>query len=222
MNGLNFAIIEQAIDDYKNIVMGKEEITHDCNLYEIEQFLQSGWCDSLLHDSMLSCKDLLDYVHKFKREWEEQNGTPEPDMDAIKRRALSNKCIAIMCVETGKIYFGTRAAAGAMHTKPGQVARSLKNENITAGGYHFRTVYNPYNDGIWGRRQSQNKPNEHTGERGSYKKVRCIDTGKVYINTKQASKELGIPARKISRCARGSTKHAGGMRWEYTDDDVIP
>ena len=30
MNGLNIAIVEQAIIDYKNIVMGKEEITVTC------------------------------------------------------------------------------------------------------------------------------------------------------------------------------------------------
>lgn len=47
------------------------------------------------------------------------------------------------------------------------------------------------------------------------KKVRCIETGKVYEVISDASKEMGIERRYISASCRHKRKSAGGYTWEY-------
>lgn len=47
------------------------------------------------------------------------------------------------------------------------------------------------------------------------KKVRCIETGKVYEVINDASKEMGIERRYISASCRHKRKSAGGYTWEY-------
>ena len=221
MNGLNIAIIAQAVDDYKKIVAGLQEETCNCNLREIESFFKSDWCENLLQNTNYNPTDLLNLVHAYKEQWEREHPETE-DFDEIKQRAIMGKCIAIRCVETGQLYYGVRAAARGTYSNAYQISRSIHDENFTAGGYHFRIVYDPYADNDWNRRTRKTEANENKGKRGSYKKVRCIDTGVVYVNCSDAGKKLHIPARKISRCARGAAKHAGGLRWEYTDENVIP
>lgn len=46
-------------------------------------------------------------------------------------------------------------------------------------------------------------------------KVRCIETGVVYLSVRSAGKELGIDPTGISCCCRGKQKTAGGYHWEY-------
>lgn len=53
------------------------------------------------------------------------------------------------------------------------------------------------------------------------KAVRCVETGKVYRSTIEASKEMGIHVSQIRACAR-KQKHyntAGGYHWEYLEDN---
>ena len=53
-------------------------------------------------------------------------------------------------------------------------------------------------------------------------KVRCINTGKIYRSTREASRDTGIDNSFISKCCRGKYKTAGKdkytgepLRWEY-------
>lgn len=50
---------------------------------------------------------------------------------------------------------------------------------------------------------------------GKTRFVKCIDTGKAYVSTKQAERETGVYHSHISKCCSGKAKTAGGMRWEY-------
>lgn len=47
------------------------------------------------------------------------------------------------------------------------------------------------------------------------KKVRCVETGKVYDVINDAMKELGIDSRGISAVCKHKRKSAGGYKWEY-------
>lgn len=47
------------------------------------------------------------------------------------------------------------------------------------------------------------------------KAVRCIETNKVQIGTREAEKETGILHSGISRACSGEQKTAGGFHWEY-------
>ena len=51
----------------------------------------------------------------------------------------------------------------------------------------------------------------------SYRKVRNIDTGKIYKCIAEATKEFGLSRTSISNCLSKKSKTAGGYRWEYVD-----
>lgn len=52
--------------------------------------------------------------------------------------------------------------------------------------------------------------------------VLCIDTGILYSNAKEASRQTGINNVNISSAARGERKRAGGYTWLYLEELNIP
>lgn len=52
-------------------------------------------------------------------------------------------------------------------------------------------------------------------ENKTSKPVRCIDTGIVYANAREADRETGISYKSISNCANGKQKATKGTRWEF-------
>lgn len=49
------------------------------------------------------------------------------------------------------------------------------------------------------------------------KKIRCIETGKVYKSMTEASRQTGVNLGKICMVARGTRVTAGGYKWEYVN-----
>ena len=52
------------------------------------------------------------------------------------------------------------------------------------------------------------------------KKIKCIDTGKIYDSMISASQELGVSQGSISKCCNGKRKSAGGYHFEYVYEDT--
>ena len=53
------------------------------------------------------------------------------------------------------------------------------------------------------------------------KRVKNLDTGKIYKSVKDASDDTGIRQSNISRVCRGEGKKAGGFHWAYIDENTI-
>jgi len=47
------------------------------------------------------------------------------------------------------------------------------------------------------------------------KKVRCIETGKIYSAISEAEIETGVKRKNISHCCNGEQNTAGGFHWEF-------
>jgi hypothetical protein len=47
------------------------------------------------------------------------------------------------------------------------------------------------------------------------KPVRCINTGKVYVNARAANNATGISYKEISACCNGKRKSVKGTQWEF-------
>lgn len=47
------------------------------------------------------------------------------------------------------------------------------------------------------------------------RKIRCIDTGKIYVSISAAARELGISEGALSLTLKGKQKSTYGMRFEY-------
>jgi len=54
------------------------------------------------------------------------------------------------------------------------------------------------------------------------KSILCIETNKIYKNSIEAQKELGIIASNIRECCRGKRKTAGKLHWKDVNLDIIP
>lgn len=50
------------------------------------------------------------------------------------------------------------------------------------------------------------------------KSVRCVDTGKIYLSTIEAAKEVGCSPSAIGKAATGVIKKVKGYTWEYIDN----
>lgn len=51
------------------------------------------------------------------------------------------------------------------------------------------------------------------------KKVRCVETGRVFNSMNEAGDFMDIAPQNISSAVRGKHKTAGGYRWEYVNDE---
>lgn len=124
-----------------------------------------------------------------------------------KTRVLSNRCRRIICTDTMEIFpsyieamehFGLKSQASLTNVCSGTLP--------DCHGWHFRW----YDEG-----KSYEKTKRHYSYK--YRRVRCIETGVVYTGLNEAVKQTGIAA--IWDALNGRQKTAGGLHWEYTNDE---
>jgi len=53
----------------------------------------------------------------------------------------------------------------------------------------------------------------------NHKKVKCVETGVVYISSIDAFNKTGIDNSSIGKCCKGKRKKAGGFTWVYVVED---
>ena len=59
---------------------------------------------------------------------------------------------------------------------------------------------------------------EQNSNKRNVKKVKCVETGKIYISVADAKRDTGANDIVIGRCLKGLGKTAGGYHWRYADD----
>lgn len=53
---------------------------------------------------------------------------------------------------------------------------------------------------------------------GEYRRVRCLETSKIYSGLTAAAKELGLKATSIRQCCIGELYTTGGLHWKYASE----
>lgn len=108
--------------------------------------------------------------------------------------------------------------------------RAAWNKGLQANNAGKKCVYKPdtlellyvdpselasYENNGWitGNPKSGRKNGKGTRDR----KVRCIDTGKIFNSLKDAATSVGIGSTAIHQCLKGKSKTAGGYHWEYVE-----
>lgn len=64
---LRTALIETAIDDYKELTLGHGMPGASCNIREIEAFFNSGWCAMLLVGMDITGPEILEQLHEWAK-----------------------------------------------------------------------------------------------------------------------------------------------------------
>lgn len=59
------------------------------------------------------------------------------------------------------------------------------------------------------------KGKNRLGKNSNAKKVMCIETKEVFNSTIEADIKLGVAKGCVAHCAKGNTKTAGGLHWQY-------
>ena len=81
---------------------------------------------------------------------------------------------------------------------------------------HFITELKPeLNSDITGKGSNPNKGQIRTANKLRWRKVVCLETGKVYDNLQLAADDTGANRVSINNCCKGVRKTAGGFTWRY-------
>lgn len=110
---------------------------------------------------------------------------------------------AVRCIETGEIYYSASYAqekTGVYHTN---ILRACYGKCGSAGGLHWEFV----ND--------EDKKKAKAFNNKAVRRIKCIETNKIYESITEASKELEIGLSAITNALNGRSKTAGKYHWEY-------
>ena len=111
---------------------------------------------------------------------------------------------SVYCYELRKYFASITDAAKETGANASSISACCSGKQATAGGY--RWSYFEVNG-----HSIANRP----AAKGKVRKVKCVETGKVYESAAEAGRKTGVSAGGISACCRGSQKTAGGYRWIY-------
>lgn len=132
---------------------------------------------------------------KTKARWE--NG----DFDDI------HKC-KVICLETGIIYGSIEEASKLTKSCRANIGKCCRGNMKTANGFHWQ-YYNQELDSEEYRQYLI----DYIGK-GHYKKIQCIETGKIYNSIKEASIETNVNYSTLASAVKGRLKTCGGYHWK--------
>lgn len=116
---------------------------------------------------------------------------------------------AVRCVETGMEYQSLAEAARDSGVLANTIRLAAKGDRRTAGGFTWEYV-----DGA---------PRKHGHKRGnqpSAKRVRCVETGRVFTSLGDAARTLGLKSGNSIKYAIDRCGTSGSYHWEYVDEEA--
>ncbi len=111
---------------------------------------------------------------------------------------------SVYCYELRKYFPSITDAARETGANASSISACCKGKKDRAGGYRW-TYFEVGGQSIGNRAPAK----------GRVRKVKCVETGKVYESAAEAGRQTGVSASGISACCRSSQKTAGGYRWVY-------
>ena len=137
----------------------------------------------------------------------EYNTLSKEEVKDVLKTGSSKIEIAVRCIETGVEYPSIRAAERDSGVSATSIRLVAKGDRTKARGFTWEYV-----DG------APKKCGHKGGNHPSARKVRCVETGRLFTSLGDAARTLGLKSgnsikRAIDRCGT-----SGGYHWEYVDD----
>ena len=125
----------------------------------------------------------------------------------------------VICIETGKIYYGTTEAERQTGISNKQISKVCLGKQKKAGNYHWKyvsevgeTIREELRTSIY-ENDIKHLSEEH--KKKLSKPIRCVETNTIYYGSHEAEKQTGISHSNITQVCKGRVKTAGGYHWEY-------
>lgn len=143
--------------------------------------------------------NLINHTEETKQKLSQiMKGKKHTEIAKQKMREHTNK-IAVLCIETNKIYESMRAAARETGIDPSSISRCCKGKQITAGNYHWKFI----------------DTNIQIREDKRFRPVQCITTGKKYISIAEAARDTNSDFSNIKKVCDGKYKTTNKLKWKY-------
>lgn len=160
--------------------------------------------------------------HKHRQEYYETHKHPNEGKFGKDSSGITRK---VRCIQTGDVFGAvSEAERWCGSCKVGECCRGLRKH---AGKHPVKKIQLSWeyadNDA-----EITIICNEQIQQRKTIKKIKCINTGKVFDNAKEAARFYNMEknSSNISRCCKGERKTAGkdpvtgeSLRWEYYEEE---
>ena len=142
--------------------------------------------------------------------WIKKYNSTEIGYNIAKGGHITGKQRAVVCLETNKVYDSILECCKELDLLPGMVGAVCSGRKGSHKNLHFAYIDNGI---IQSKRLKKCK---------EPKKVMCYETGVVYKDCLQASKDLGLSRNAVSEVAYGRTPTCNGMHFFFIDKNWKP
>ena len=118
----------------------------------------------------------------------------------LKMKRSQKRKKKVICLETNIIYESTMEIQRKLGYNNTNISACCNGKLYTAYGFHWRYL---------------NDKKEINNIDKRKRKVRCVETNKIYESVSMAAKELNLQRPNITHCCQGELKTTGGFHWEY-------
>ncbi len=144
----------------------------------------------------------------------------------MNEETKAKKSKPVICIETGKVYYGVREAERQTGISYKSISRVCLGKRKKTGNYHWKyvsevgkTITEEIKINIL--KNDKKCISEDTKKKLSIP-IRCIETNTVYYGSREAEKQTGISHSNIIQVCKGRVKTAGGYHWEYANvNDIV-
>lgn len=138
----------------------------------------------------------------------------EEGVDYSRNQYYNKINYLIIRIEDAKGYFSYKEAAMDNNRSVSTICDAVLGKTKTANGYHWEK-FNPLID--YKKNEFYNK--KRLKKPTNYKKVICVETGKIYDSQSEAARDIGYKVSgDIGRCCDGKLKTCGGYHWRRNED----
>lgn len=155
----------------------------------------------------------VDHISRRIREAYRKGMLTEEQITRLKTigfvfQAKPKKQRPIRCLETGETYPNMKAIAERYGDRNSSSISAAVRSKGSYKGFHWYYADEP-------------KPELNEFKKRQGRVVICVETGEMYSNMREASRETGIPYGSMTAAVQGRRKRAGGRRWRYATEEEI-
>lgn len=144
------------------------------------------------------------YLDEYDEKWE-----PAKKYTTDRRKQASTRKKGVFCYQEKRFFSSSTEAGEILNIDNRLICRCCCGELIQTHGYNFCWIEDYYE----GWKPRKNKQ----GQKGK-NKIKCVESGEVFLTATQVCKMKNINPSSLSGCLNGKNKTAGGYHWKYIEE----